>query len=73
LFFLPKDEKFPYQIARVDFSSHGESVQGINTSTIYTNHDAVISFKTDKPGTIIAFSQCNIHGLWQNSKDLSVE
>lgn len=73
LFYLPKDEKFPYQIARIDFSTHGESVSGINTSSIYTNHEAVVSFKTDKPGTIIAISQCNIHGLWQNSKELIVE
>lgn len=73
LFFLPKNEKFPYQISKADFSSHGESVLGINTSTIYTNHEVVFSFKTDKPGTIIAVSQCNIHGLWQNSKDLNVE
>jgi len=73
LFYLPKDEKFPYQIARIDFSTHGESVAGINTSTIYTNHEAMVSFKTDKPGTIIAVSQCNIHGLWQNSKELNME
>jgi superoxide reductase len=73
LFYLPKDEKFPYQIARIDFSTHGESVAGINASTIYTNHEAIVSFKTDKPGTIIAVSQCNIHGLWQNSKELNME
>jgi superoxide reductase len=73
LFFLPSGEKFPYQIARVDFSTHGESVDGINTSTVYTNHEVVFSFKTDKPGTVIAISQCNIHGIWQNSKELTVE
>lgn len=73
IFFHPRDEKFPYQIARAEFNSHGESAQGPDTSTIYTHHEAVISFKTDKSGTIFASSYCNIHGLWQNSKELNVE
>ena len=73
VYFQPKDEKFPYQIARVEFSAHGESAQGPDTSTIYTGYEAVVSFKSDKPGTIFASSYCNIHGLWQNSKPLDVK
>lgn len=73
IFFHPKDEKFPYQIAKAEFSSHGESVQGPDTSSVYTHHEVVITFKTDKPGSILASSYCNIHGLWQNSKELNVE
>ncbi|MDD4955468.1 MAG: class II SORL domain-containing protein [Candidatus Omnitrophica bacterium] len=73
VFFHPKDEKFPYQIARAEFSAHGESAQGPDTSTVYTHHEAVVNFKTDKPGVILASSYCNIHGLWQNSKELKVE
>ncbi|RKZ00666.1 MAG: superoxide reductase, partial [Candidatus Hydrothermota bacterium] len=30
-------------------------------------------FKTEKSGTILAASYCNIHGLWENSKELKVE
>ena len=33
---------------------------------------ADMSFKTDKAGTLIASSYCNIHGLWESSKKLSV-
>lgn len=71
--FLADSEKFPYQIARFEFSSHAEAVAGPNTSTIYTHPEVSCSFKTEKPGTIFASSYCNIHGLWQNSKKLSVE
>ena len=73
VFFHPKGEKFPYQIAKIEFAAHGASVQGPNTSTIFTASQAVFSFKTDKPGLILASSYCNIHGLWESSKEFEVE
>lgn len=73
VFFLPDGEKFPYQIARVEFTSHGESVQGPDTSGIFTHPEAAATLKTDKPGTILASSYCNIHGLWQSSKKIEVK
>lgn len=73
VYFHPDGEKFPYQIAKAEFSSHGESAQGPDTSTVYTHPQVVINFKTEKPGTVYASSYCNIHGLWQNSAQLKVE
>jgi len=73
VYFLPRSEKFPYQIARFEFSSHGASTQGPNTSTIYTQASATCILKTEKSGTIFAVSYCNIHGLWENSQELTVE
>lgn len=73
LFFMPENEEFPYQVARVEFNSHGESVAGPNTSTVYTDHTVKVNFKTEKHGTILASSYCNIHGLWQSSKNISVK
>jgi len=73
LYFLPKGEKFPYQIGRFEFNSHGESAQGPNTSTVFTNPEVTASFKTDKEGAILASSYCNIHGLWQSYKNIAVE
>jgi superoxide reductase len=72
IYFHPDGEKFPYQIGKTEFSAHGASAQGPDTSTVYTHHETVVSFKTDKPGTIYASSYCNIHGLWQNSKKLDL-
>lgn len=72
LFFQPDGEKFLYQIARVEFCAHGESAQGPDTSSIYTGYEAVLIFKTEKPGTIYASSYCNIHGLWESSKKITV-
>jgi len=73
LYFQPDGEKFPYQIARFEFSAHGESAQGPNLGTVYTQPEAVVTLKTDKPGTLLATSFCNIHGLWQNSQKLGVK
>ena len=72
-YFLADGEKFPYEIGRFEFGSHGESAQGPNTSTVFTGPEAVISFKTDKPGVIFASSYCNIHGLWQDSFKIEVK
>jgi superoxide reductase len=72
LYFLPDGEKFPYQIGRFEFGAHGESTQGPNTSTIYTSPEATCVLKTEKSGTLLAVSYCNIHGLWQNSKKIEV-
>jgi len=72
VYFLADGEKFPYQLGKFEFTAHGESAQGPNTSTIFTNPEAVCSLKTEKSGTILASSYCNIHGLWQNSKKIDI-
>lgn len=72
VYFLADAEKFPCEIGRFEFNSHGESAQGPNTSTVFTSPEVTINFKTDKSGTILASSYCNIHGLWQNSQRLEI-
>lgn len=67
VYFLPEGEKFPYQIGRFEFSAHGASPQGPNTSGVYIEPMVDLKFKTEKSGVILASSYCNIHGLWQSS------
>jgi len=73
LYFLPEGEKFSYQIGRFECHAHGASIQGPDTSTIYTSPATQVEFKTDKPGTVMAASYCNIHGLWQYSKKIHLQ
>ena len=73
LYFYPDGEKFPCQIGHYEFNAHGASVQGPNTSSVYTHHQVVTWFKTSKPGTILSLSLCNIHGLWQSSKEIRLK
>jgi superoxide reductase len=73
VFFLPDGEKFPYQVARCELGAHGASAQGPNMSTVYTHHAVTGWMKTGKAGTLIAVSMCNIHGLWQSSKEVKLK
>ncbi|MGM0498235.1 MAG: class II SORL domain-containing protein [Bacteroidota bacterium] len=73
LYFKPNDEKFAYHIGNFEFGAHGESTEGANEGPVYTNHSVVAEFKTNKPGTLVAASYCNIHGLWENSKEIDVK
>ena len=72
LYFKPADGKFPYQVVRADLSAHGASAEGPNASTIYTDAQVKVKLKIEKSGTLIALSYCNIHGLWESSKELTV-
>lgn len=73
LYFLPNGDKFPYHIGRYEFNAHGASVQGPNTSSLYTKYAVTTWLKTSKPGSLLAVSLCNIHGLWQSSKEVKVK
>ncbi len=66
VYFQPDGSKFPYQIGKAEFVAHGASTDGADKSTVYTEPVGWFTFKTDKPGVIIALSSCNIHGLWRN-------
>jgi len=70
VYFLPRDEKFPYLIGRYTFDGHGASVQGADTSTVYSEPYVTLRFRSEKPGTIMASSYCNIHGLWSGSAEI---
>lgn len=72
VYFQPEGEKFPYQIGNFEFTAHGESAEGPDTSSVYTNHEVSLSMKTSKSGVIYAGALCNIHGLWQSEKTIKV-
>jgi superoxide reductase len=72
VFFQPQAGKFTYHLATCEFTAHGEAVEGADKGPVYTHHSATITVKLNQPGTIYALSLCNIHGLWENSKDIKV-
>ena len=72
LFFWPEGEKFPVEIGYCTFDHHGESAQGPDSSGIYSEPVAKYVFKTEKSGTLMATSYCNIHGLWKSEAELKL-
>jgi len=72
LYFHPEGEKFTHQVGHFEFSAHGESTAGPNEGPVYTHHGVSVSMKTSKPGTLHALALCNIHGLWESSKEIKL-
>jgi superoxide reductase len=72
LYFHPDGEKFSYHVSRAEFSAHGASAEGPDTSSVYTHSSTSAWMKTKKSGTLHAVSYCNIHGLWESEKKITV-
>ena len=72
LYYHPHGEKFSYHVGHFEFNAHGESTQGANEGPVYTNHQVIASLKVNKSGTLHALAFCNIHGLWESSKEIQV-
>lgn len=72
LFFQPEGDKQTYQISNCEFTAHGEAVKGPNEGPAYTDHSATVRAKLKKSGTLYSLSLCNIHGLWEFSKEIKV-
>jgi desulfoferrodoxin ferrous iron-binding domain len=70
LFFKPEGDKFTYEVGHFNFNSHGESTKGPNTGPVYTDPSINTSIKIGQAGTLIAVAYCNIHGLWESSKEI---
>ncbi len=70
LYFKAKDGKFPYEVAKLFFDSHGEAVKGANEGPVYADPHGVVTMNIQGSGTLMAMSYCNIHGLWENSRDI---
>jgi superoxide reductase len=73
LYFKPEGDKFSYQLGNFEFTAHGASVEGPNTGPAYTNHSVAAKVRLKKSGTLFASAFCNIHGLWESSKAISVK
>ncbi len=72
VFFQPEKGTFTYHIGRFEFASHGESAQGANQGPAYTHPEVAFSMQINAPGALLALSLCNIHGLWESSKEISL-
>ncbi len=72
LFFKPEGEKFTHQVGNFEFTAHGASTEGANAGPVYTHHSVTVALKITKPGTLITTSLCNIHGLWESSKEIKL-
>ncbi len=73
LYFKPENGKFVYEVASLEFNAHGESTDGANKGPVYTESCGKAVVKLNGSGTLLAQAYCNIHGLWESSKEITVE
>ncbi|NLJ77907.1 MAG: superoxide reductase [Tissierellia bacterium] len=66
VYYKPEGGNYPVEVGSCDFAAHGEY-------GVLTQPDVTLRFEAEKSGTIFAASYCNIHGLWESSKELVVE
>jgi superoxide reductase len=72
LYYLPEGGKAAYQLGVFEFTAHGESTDGPDTGPATTDHAVTARVKLKQSGTLVATSLCNIHGLWEFSKPITV-
>lgn len=72
LYFQPQGAKFTYEVGRFEFNAHGEATAGPNQGPVYAHYEVSATMKTSQPGTLYAQALCNIHGLWESSKELEL-
>jgi superoxide reductase len=70
LFFKPAGGKFAYHVGSYEFAAHGATTDGANTGPVYAGPALSASVAVTEPGTFLALSYCNIHGLWQGSAEV---
>jgi len=73
LHFKPDNDKFSHQLSVNRFTAHGESAQGANQGSAYTEPVCETTVKLKESGTLFATSYCNIHGLWESQKRIEVK
>lgn len=71
LFFQADEAKFPVEIGDYQFSVHGSETDEAAFPKAEPKLTVTASFAA--PGTLMAMSYCNIHGLWQGEATLEVE
>lgn len=66
LFYKPEGSNFPVEIGNFQFTSHGEGA-------VHDDPTLVNTVSIEKTGTLYALSYCNIHGLWESTKEITVK
>ena len=64
LYFVAEGSQLPVELARADFAAHGPDV--------FAEPVFKASVRLSKPGVLHAVAYCNIHGLWESARRVSV-
>ena len=73
LYFKPEGAAPVVEVARFNYSAHDDTMNLETPGCVAADPASCVRVKLTKPGTFIAVSYCNIHGLWESAKKIEVE
>lgn len=73
LYFKPQDSKFAIELAKFDYTAHAAAMDVAAQGPAHAEPFSSLKVKLAKPGTLIALSYCNLHGLWESEKEIQVQ
>lgn len=72
VYFQPRGEHNLQQLGRFEFMPRGEESGDTGEGAACTRLEGVMRFRVEKSGTIFVSSYCNVHGLWENFRDITM-
>jgi superoxide reductase len=72
LYFVPDGGKFALELANLTFDVHSDAIDAAKPGPAAAEPFGSVKVKLSASGTLIAQSYCNIHGLWENSKQIKI-
>lgn len=73
LYYKAADGAFLVELADFNFAAHGAVMDITAPGVAFCEPTGTAAVKLAKSGTLIALSYCNLHGLWESSKEIIVE
>ena len=73
LYYKPADSKLLIELADSQFTAHGAAMDPTAQGPAFCEPIGTATVKLAKPGTLYALSYCNLHGLWESSREIVVE
>lgn len=65
LYFVAEGTQLPIEVAELNFIAHGEG-------QVLAQPTGTVTVSLPKSGKLVAVSYCNIHGLWESEKAITV-
>jgi len=61
----------PFEVGEISFNVHGDGATA-NEGPVHAISEGSLAVSLNKSGKLIAVSYCNIHGLWESEKEITV-
>ena len=71
LYFVAEGTQLPFEVGEISFNVHGDGATA-NEGPVHAISEGSLAVSLNKSGKLIAVSYCNLHGLWESEKEITV-